>query len=69
MVLVENFKFLHPFFRQNRLKKVFCAVLDRKQATLDYQNSNLRAAFRKYRPTVGTSLKFDFAHFWLINNP
>ena len=28
----------------------------------------LRAAFRKYRPTVGTSSKFDFAHFWLIDN-
>ena len=29
----------------------------------------LRAAFRKYRPNVGTSSKFDFAHFWLIDNP
>ena len=29
----------------------------------------LRAAFRKYRPTDGTSSKFDFAHFWLIDNP
>ena len=28
----------------------------------------LRAAFRKYRPTVGTSSKFDFAHIWLIDN-
>ena len=31
--------------------------------------ADLRAAFRKYRPTVGTSSKFDFAHFWLIDNP
>ena len=29
----------------------------------------LRAAFRKYRPTVGTSSKFDFPHIWLIDNP
>ena len=29
----------------------------------------LKAAFRKYRPTVGTNSKFDFAHFWLIDNP
>ena len=29
----------------------------------------LRAVFSKYRPTVGTSSKFDFAHFWLIDNP
>ena len=33
-------------------------------------NENLlRAALRKYRPTVGTSSKFDFAYFWLIDNP
>ena len=29
----------------------------------------LRAAFRKYRPTVGTSSKLDFAHIWLIDSP
>ena len=31
--------------------------------------TDLRAAFRKYRLTVGSSSKFDFAHFWLIDNP
>ena len=31
------------------------------------QTRELRAAFRKYRPTIGTSSKFDFAHFWLID--
>ena len=34
-----------------------------------YCKTVLRAAFRKYRPTVGTSSKFDFAHIWLIDNP
>ena len=29
---------------------------------------NLRAAFRENRPKVGTSSKFDFAHFWLVDN-
>ena len=29
----------------------------------------LRAAFRKDRPNIGTSSKFDSAHFWLIDNP
>ena len=31
--------------------------------------ANLRAAFLKYRPLVSKSSKFDFTHFWLINNP
>ena len=30
---------------------------------------NLRAAFCRYRPLVNKSSKFDFTHFWLINNP
>ena len=33
------------------------------------EGNRLRVAFRKYRPTVGTSWKFDFAHIWLIDNP
>ena len=38
------------------------------EAVLIAVGNLLRAAFRKYRPTVGTSSKFDFAHFWLIDN-
>ena len=39
MVLIKNLKFLHPFFlAKNDLEKVFFAVLDRKQAILDYEN-------------------------------
>ena len=42
MVLVKNVKFLHPFFLGKKgLEKVFGAVLDRKEAILDYKNINL----------------------------
>ena len=43
------------------------ANLMRKRETFDA--IFLRVAFRKYRPTVGTSSKFDFANCWLIDNP
>ena len=40
MVLIKNLKFLHPFFLAKKdLEKVFFAVLDRKQAILDYRTS------------------------------
>ena len=43
MVLVKNVKFLHPFFfRQIGLENIFGAVLDRKQAILDYKNMSMR---------------------------
>ena len=42
MVLVKNVKFLHPFcLGKIGLEKVFGAVLDRKEAVLDYKNINL----------------------------
>ena len=38
--MVKNFKFIHPFFfGQIGLKKVFGAVLDRKQDILNYKTS------------------------------
>ena len=41
MVLGKNFKF-HPFsLGKIGLEKVFGAVLDRKEAVLDYKNINL----------------------------
>ena len=40
MVLVKNVKFLHPFFLGKiGVEKVFGAILDRKEAILDYQAS------------------------------
>ena len=42
MVLVKNVKFLHPFFLGKiGLEKLFGAILDRKEAILDYNNINL----------------------------
>ena len=42
MVLGKNVKFLHPFsLGKIGLEKVFGAVLDRKEAVLDYKNINL----------------------------
>ena len=42
MVLGKNVKFLHPFsLAKIGLEKVFGAVLDRKEAVLDYKNINL----------------------------
>ena len=42
MVLVKNVKFLHPFFLGKiGLQQVFGAVLDRKEAILDYKNIDL----------------------------
>ena len=42
MVLVKNVKFLHPFFSGKiGLEKLFGAILDRKEAILDYNNINL----------------------------
>ena len=42
MVLVKNVKFLHPFFLGKiGLQEVFGAVLDRKEAILDYKNIDL----------------------------
>ena len=42
MVLVKNVKFLHPFFLGKiGVEKVFGAILDRKEAILDYNNINL----------------------------
>ena len=42
MVLVKNAKFLHPFFLGKiGLQEVFGAVLDRKEAILDYKNIDL----------------------------
>ena len=41
MVLVKNVKFLHSFFLGKKgVEKVFGAVLDRKEAILDYKNIN-----------------------------
>ena len=40
MVLVKNVKFLHPFFLGKiGVEKVFGAILDRKEAIIDYQAS------------------------------
>ena len=39
-----------------------------RHPTLAIYYDLLRAAFRKYRPTVGKNSKFDFAHCWLIDN-
>ena len=44
-------------------------LLKTERAFLETRMEILRAAFRKYRPTVGTRSKFDFAHIWLIDNP
>ena len=44
--------------KQNTLRS------DTKQINNASRIRRLRVAFRKYRPTVGTSSKFDFAHFW-----
>ena len=42
MVLGKNVKFLHPLsLGKIGLEKVFGAVLDRKEAVLDYKNINL----------------------------
>ena len=39
MALVKSVKFLHPFFLGKiGLQEVFGAVLDRKEAILDYKN-------------------------------
>ena len=58
------------FWREIKIKKMYLKSNTRQENFRTFEERDiLRAAFRKYRPTVGTSSNFDFAHFWLIDNP
>ena len=62
----------YPLLRNNMTQDM---VKDNRESPVKQQTrilnrlGNLRAAFCKYRPLVNKSSKFDFTHFWLINNP
>ena len=61
----------HPLatLLQITLRKTFIGKFNLCEQSVKKSTILLRVAFRKYRPTVGTSSKFDFAHIWLIDNP
>ena len=59
MVLVKNVKFLHPFFLGKiGLEKLFGAILDRKEAILDYNNINLTRKLYNWHFSKGVSQWF-----------
>ena len=74
MVLVENFKFLHPFFMAEiGWEKVFADVLGRKLAFLDYESIDKEkrhkiCIFPKvHGPKVhGFGRKFQISSFFLF---